>query len=86
MVAVIDLAKHVDLIVSQLEFLAQHAKGGVLREEPATIRALIDIATALRSAAQTFDREREFREQGAEMRAQRNAMLTRDCEQQERKQ
>ena len=83
MIAMIDLARHVGLIVSQLEFLARHARGGSLREEADTIAAMAQIADSLRAAATVFDHERKQRQEGAALRAERNAILMRDRAQHE---
>ena len=73
----VDLAKHASHIATQLKFLATHAAGGNRLEEADTIAALAKIAEALRSAAAVFEHEREKRQRGIELRAQRLAELMR---------
>jgi hypothetical protein len=77
---VIDLARHVSVILKQIRFVARHAVCGTRSDDAQSIAAIRQIAVELRRSAYAVEAEAKRREASARDRAARNAILMRDCE------
>jgi hypothetical protein len=78
---VIDLARHVSLILKQIRFVARHAVCETRSEDSHSIAAMRQIVVELRRSAAATEKEAKRREASAQSRAARNAILMRDREQ-----
>jgi len=78
---VIDLARHVPVILRWIRFTVRHAVGGTRSDDSRSIAAIRQIAVELRRSAYAVEAEAKRREESARARAQRNAILMRDREQ-----
>ena len=76
----IDLARHVSVILKQIRFVARHAVCGTRSDDAQSIAAIRQIAVELRRSAYSVEAEAKRREASACARAERNAILMRDCE------
>lgn len=74
----IDLARHVSLIVKQITFVAKHAVCETRSEDSQSIAAMHQIVAELRRSAVAIEKEAKRREASAQSRAARNAILMRD--------
>ncbi|MGX9426273.1 MULTISPECIES: hypothetical protein [Bradyrhizobium] len=77
----IDLARHVSLILKQIRFVARHAVSGTRSEDSQSIAAMRQIVAEFRRSASAIEIEAKRREESARDRAVRNAILMRDREQ-----
>jgi hypothetical protein len=77
---VIDLARHVSVILKQIRFVARHAVCGTRSDDAQSIAAIRQIAVELRRSAYAVEAEAKRREASARDRAVRNAILMRDRE------
>jgi hypothetical protein len=77
---VIDLARHVSVILRWIRFTARHAVHGTRSEDSQSIAAMREIAAELRRSASAIETEAKRREECAGARAERNAILMRDRE------
>jgi hypothetical protein len=76
----IDLARHVSLILKQIRFVARHAVSGTRSDDTQSIAAIRQIAAELRRSASAIETEAKRREECARARAERNAILMRERE------
>ena len=76
----IDLGRHVSVILKQIRFVARHAVCGTRSEDSQSIAAMRQIVAALRRSAYAVEAEAKRREASARDRAARNAILMRDRE------
>jgi hypothetical protein len=76
--AVIDLAKHVPVILRWIRFTTRHAVHGTRCEDVRSIAAMREIAAELRRSANAIETEAKRREECARARLERNAILMRD--------
>ena len=76
----IDLARHVSVILKQIRFVARHAVCGTRSDDAQSIAAIRQIAVELRRSAYAVEAEAKRREASARDRAARNAILMRDRE------
>jgi hypothetical protein len=77
---VIDLARHISVILKQIRFVARHAVYGTRSEDSQSIAAMRQIVVELRRSASAIETEAKRREASARDRAARNAILMRDRE------
>jgi hypothetical protein len=77
---VIDLARHISIILKQIRFVARHAVCGTRSDDAQSIAALHQIVVELRRSAYVVEAEAKRREASACARAERNAILMRDRE------
>jgi hypothetical protein len=77
----IDLARHVSLILKQIRFVTRHAVCGTGSDDTQSIAAIRQIAVELRRSAYAVEAEAKRREASARDRAARNAILVRNREQ-----
>ena len=77
----IDLARHVSVILKQIRFVARHAVCETRSEDSQSIAAMRQIVAELRLSASAIETEARRREASAQSRAARNAILERDREQ-----
>jgi hypothetical protein len=76
----IDLARHVSVILKQIRLVARHAVGGTRSDDAQSIAAIRQIAAELRRSANAIETEAKRREECARARLERNAILMRDRE------
>ena len=76
----IDLARHVSVILKQIRLVARHAVDGTRSEDVQSIAAMREIAAELRRSANAVESEAKRREECARARLERNAILMRDRE------
>jgi hypothetical protein len=76
----IDLARHVSVILKQIRFVSRHAVCGTRSEDSQSIAAMRQIVAELRRSAAAIEKEAKRREESAKNRAARNAILMRDRE------
>jgi hypothetical protein len=77
----IDLARHVSVILKQIRFVARHAVCETRSEDSQSIAAMRQIVAELRRSASAIETEARRRDASAQSRAARNAILERDREQ-----
>ena len=71
----IDLARHVSVILKQIRFVARRAVCGMRSEDSKSIAAMRQIVAELRRSAGTIAADAKRREESARARADRNAIL-----------
>lgn len=74
----IDLARHVSVILKQIRLVARHAVGGTRSDDTQSIAAIRQISAELRRSAYAVEAEAKRREASARDRAARNAILYRE--------
>jgi hypothetical protein len=71
---VIELAKHVDVILDQIHFVVAHARNNTRADDEASINAMKQIVKALREDADLVFGELSVRQSNRANRLQRNAI------------